>query len=224
MAAPKLSVKHIQISKTNTVISITLAIAAFLTIFSLVASKALLAQQSYNSKVIKQKELAVKTLESNIVEAEKLAVSYKEFISRDTNVIGGESAGASDRDGDNAKLILDALPSTYDFPAVASSLEKILTQKNLSINQITGTDDEIAQADQQASANPTVVEIPYTFSVSGSYDAMHDLIQSLEYSIRPMHIMKLDMNANNKDVQMTITGKTFYQSEKKFDITKEVVK
>lgn len=223
MAKTSTSIKHIQINKASTVISVALAAAAFVTVFSLIASKAMLEQRAYNSRVIKEKELAVKTLEENVKAVDKLVISYKEFIGRPENIIGGQSAGTGERDGDNAKLTLDSLPGSYDFPAVTSSLEKILTQKNFTINQITGTDDEVAQASKD-SANPEVVEIPYTFVVTGGYDPMHDLILTLERSIRPLQITKLKFAAGGKDVQLTIEGKTFYQSEKVFKINEKVVK
>lgn len=224
MANSPISIKHIQIGKANTVISVTLAVAAFVTIFSLIASKTMLDQRAYNSKVIKEKELAVKTLKQNIQAADQLVVAYKEFVGRPENIISGESAGTSDRDGDNAKLVLDALPSKYDFPAVITSLEKILTQKNFSINQLQGTDDEVAQASKET-ATPEVVEIPFSFIVTGSYDSTHDLIQTLELSIRPIQLTKLTISAGNANgVQLSIEAKTFYQSEKKFNITTKVIK
>lgn len=220
----KTSVKHMQISKANTVISITLAVAAFLTIFALVATKSLLEQRAYNSKVIDKKETALRTLKANETAVETLETSYREFVSQEVNIIGGERDGEGDRDGDNAKIVLDALPSKYDFPAVATSVEKILESKSLMISEIQGTDDEIAQAEFE-SESPEVVEIPFGFSVSGSYDSLHDLIKTLEQSIRPINIRSMTIAAGGENgVSLDVEALTYYQSAKTFNVTKEVVK
>jgi hypothetical protein len=183
----------------------------------------MLQQRSYQAKVIAEKELAVKTLEDNVKAVDTLVIAYKEFIGRPNNVIEGSTAGTGDRDGDNAKIILDALPSKYDFPAIATSLEKILTQQNFAIDSIVGIDDEVAQS-TKATSIPEVVEIPFSFSVSGGYDSINSLLQTLEYSIRPINITKLQFNASGTNtVKLSTEAKTYYQSEKKFNVTTKVV-
>lgn len=223
MVRTQISSKHLQITKANTTITATLAIAAFVTVASLVASRSMLQQRAYNSKVIKEKETAVKILKENVTEANTLVISYQEFVGRPQNIIGGNKDGTGERDGDNAKIILDALPSRYDFPALATSLEKILTQGNFSISNISGTDDEIAQAVKN-SPTPEIVEIPFTFSVGGSYDALNGLISTIERSIRPIQINKLSFSISTGTiVEMEVDAKTFYQSEKNLNITKKVI-
>ena len=145
MATENRSVKHVQIDKANSRMVAIVAMAAFVVVFSLVASRALLGQRSYQARVIAGKQKAVKQLKDNITSVDSLVKSYSVFVSSSTNVLGGNSTGTGAQDGDNAKLVLDALPSQYDFPALATSLEKILTSKNYKINSITGTDDEIKQ-------------------------------------------------------------------------------
>lgn len=216
------SSKKLQIVKAGSTITVTLVVASLVTVFCVVASKSLLTQRAYQAKVIDKKETALKTLNENIDSANTLFNSYKEFTARPENVIGGSSAGTGERDGDNAKIILDALPSKYDFPALASSLEKVITQKNLKIVSITGTDDELAQSGSNAQT-PTVVEMPFTYSVSGSYDGVYDLIKALESSIRPMSVTKLTITTSTGDTQITVSAKTYYQSEKKLNITTKEV-
>jgi hypothetical protein len=219
----QISAKHLQISKANSIITIAVAAAAFVAVTCLVASRAMLQQRSYQAKVISEKELAVKTLKDNVKAVDTLVVAYKEFNGRPNNVIQGLTDGTGDRDGDNAKIILDALPSKYDFPAIATSLEKILTQQNFAIESIVGIDDEIAQSAKAESA-PEVVEIPFSFSVNGGYDSINNLLQTLEYSIRPINITKLQFSASgDNSVQLNTEAKTYYQSEKKFNVSTKVV-
>lgn len=222
MVQQKTSLKHIQISKAGSTTTVVLAVAVFVSVASLVGAYTMLQQRSYQSKVIVEKELAVKTLNDNIEEVNTLVTSYREFIGRPTNIIGGATTGTGDRDGDNAKLILDALPSKYDFPALATSLEKVLSQDNFTINSISGTDDEIAQGSKDA-VTPEVVEIPFAFSVIGNFDNLNDLIKKLETSIRPFHLNKVEFNVSDETAELNINAKTFYQSEKKLNITTKVV-
>ncbi len=223
MARVNLSAKHIQINKANTIITVTVAIASFVTVASLVASRTMLQSRNYQAKVITEKESAVKTLRDNIEAAESLNTAYEAFVERPTNIIGGNSTGTGEREGDNAKLVLDALPSKYDFPALATSVEKILRDNNFTVVEITGTDDELAQASKD-NPTPEVVEMPFSFTVSGGYDAMHELIGALERSIRPIQISKVIINADSNDgLELSIEAKTFYQSEKKFNVQKKVI-
>ncbi len=224
MTKVNVSAKHIQINKASTIITATVAIASFICVASLVASRTMLLQRNYQAKVIKEKELAVKTLKDNIKAVDSLEASYQAFVKNPVNIIGGSSIGDGERDGDNAKLILDALPSKYDFPALATSVEKILRDKSFAVVEITGTDDELAQASKD-SPNPEVIEMPFSFTIGGGYDAMHDLISALERSIRPIQISRLTISADSgSGLQLTIDAKTFYQSEKKFNVQKKVIK
>jgi hypothetical protein len=225
MAKITLSTKRLQISKANATVSLVVAASAFVTIFSLVSIRALVIKRSYQAKVISEKEKAAKQLKDNIKAVDSLVVSYKEFIGRPSNIIGGSTAdnvGAlSDRDGDNAKITLDALPSKYDFPALTTSLEKLVLQKNFKIRSIEGTDDEITQQKVTDQTSPNPVEIPFKLTVSGNYDPLQDLITTLERSIRPIQAVSLTFNASggSNEVDVELNAKTFYLPEKSLNIT-----
>ena len=126
MANNPLSSKRLQIDKANASMVAFLAVAAFIAVFSLVASKALLSQRSYQSRVIAEKKKALTQLKTNNQAATELVAAYKSFVAAPENIIAGSASGSGDRDGDNAKIVLDALPSKYDFPALVTSIEKIL--------------------------------------------------------------------------------------------------
>jgi hypothetical protein len=151
---PQISTKRLAIDKANAQIVGIVAAASFVTIFSLVAAHAVWGQLHYESKVVSAKEKAHKQLVRNLNAFEDLAKSYKAFNATSTNVIGGLSNGSGDNDGDNSKIILDALPPIYDFPALTSSIEKILADNNLKVTGITGTDDQVNQQSNTTSPNP----------------------------------------------------------------------
>lgn len=250
MADLQNTTKRLQISKANTTIVVAVGIAAFVTAFSLVASRSLLARQSYQNRVIEAREQARDQLQLNIEAVNSLKTAYNEFVARPENVLGGSSNGTSDRDGDNARIILDALPSKYDYPALASSLEKILSDKNYKIVSITGTDDEANQnggisnvegagavideatatetegaTGSQVTFTGSATAMPFTIEAEGSYGKLVGLLGIFRNSIRPIHISSLTFTAgdNQNNTKLSVTGTSYFQAEKSLTITDEVV-
>ncbi len=223
MAAVK-SVKHLLVDKNNKTMVIIVAIASFVTVFSLVASKSLLSQQSYQKRVTTEKEKAVKQLKTNIAAVNELETHYKSFAERPENFIGGSSKGSGDKDGDNARLVLDALPSKYDFPALATSLEKVLTSQNLKIQSISGIDDEVNQGSVKSSESPAPVPMPFQVSFSGTYAQAAFLLGTLEKSIRPIQVASIDFSGTDKEMHIILSAQTYFQPGKNLQITTKVVK
>lgn len=225
MSRPQISTKRLAISKTNAQMVAIVGVAAFLTVFSLVAAKAVFSQTRYQARVTTAKEKAHKQLQENIETYGKLADTYNSFDSEKINAIGGSRSGKGDNDGPNSKIILDALPPTYDFPALTSSIEKVLVDNGLKVSSITGTDDQLNQQGNTASPNPQSVEIPFTFTVSNAnYGSVGRLLTKLQQSIRPIQIDTLDLSGAANDMTMTVSAHTYYQPAKDVSITKEVVK
>lgn len=214
--------KRTQINKANTTMVIVVAVASFITMFSLVAAKALWDQRSFQARVITEKEVARNQLKANVAAVDTLTTSYQAFVGTSENVIGGNPTGKGDKDGDNAKLVLDALPSKYDFPALATSLEKLLTSGDYTIDNITGTDDEANQ--QAALGQKQPVEIPFQIGASGSYANVQKLVSSLEKSIRPFSVTRISFNGDDSELQVQVDAKTFYLPEKTLNITTKEVK
>lgn len=215
--------KRAQIDKANVVMVAAVAIAAFITIFSLIAIKSLVSRQIYQNKVIEARENARDQLKKNLTEADKLTESYKQFVSSTANVIGGSPTGSGERDGDNARIVLDALPSKYDYPALASSIEKIASTSGVTFSSITGTDDELNQSG--ASESPQPVEMPFTLAVNGDFGALGNMVGTFEKSIRPFKLSKMTFTgSDNKKIELSVEGKSYYQPEKSLEFKKEVVK
>lgn len=212
------------IDKANSTIVIATAIAAFLLVFALVASKALVSQMSYQNRVIDAKKTALTQLESDLAARDSLVSSYKAFVTTPQNVLGGNPEGTGDLDGDNAKIVLDALPSKYDFPALTASIEKLVNSQGMQIKSITGTDEEATQAENATSAAPKAIPMPFELQASGSYGASRNLVTQFERSIRPFVFQKLDLAGDEGNMSITLTGETYYQPEKSLKITTEVIK
>src|SRR5262245_18703411 len=121
--APKTSHKHVLIDKANQVALIALSAAVVILMFSLFATQALIKQNAYNQKVIGAKKEALKQIKQNRANVDELVKSYEAFASEPVNIIGGNPTGSGPKDGNNPKIVLDSLPSKYDFPGFASSME-----------------------------------------------------------------------------------------------------
>lgn len=222
---PNFSMKRIALDKAQAQIVATVAIAAVLSIFSLMFAKTLWSQQGFQSRLIHADVLASNQLDSNSKAVNELVNSYDNFESQSTNIIGGNSVGTNPNDGDNGTIVLDALPSEYDFPALASSISKILTGLNLSISAVSGTDNEATLSEVGPSPDPQSTAIPFTFTVTNaSYTSIQDLFKNLENSIRPIQVQSIQLTGSDTAMTVDVVAQTYYQPGKTMSITKETIK
>ncbi len=223
--AKQVSSKRALIDQANTTMVILTSVAAFIFVFCAIATKTLAGQAAYQNRVISGKKTAVAQLKTDISAVDSLKNSYAAFTGTTQNVLGGNTTGTGPQDGNNAKIVLDALPSSYDFPALTTSLEKLMLTQNVQIQSITGTDDEVAQSSNTSSATPTAVPIPFSFGVQGDYPSVQGLIGTFEKSIRPIQVQAIDLTAGNNGVlTLSVTAQTYYQPAKSLNISKTVVK
>jgi len=190
---------------------VTVGIAAFVVVFSLVASFALWRTMAHQGRVIGEKEKARNQLATNLETVDELQVAYNAFIETPTNVIGGNPKGNGDKDGNNAKIVLDALPSKYDFPGLTTSLEKVIKNNGSNINSISGTDQEVAEANQNGNG-PVVM--PFEMSAAGNYQSTQDLLALLQRSIRPIKVENLQLSGENDELVLTVKAISYYQPER----------
>ncbi|HSX31590.1 MAG TPA: type 4a pilus biogenesis protein PilO [Candidatus Saccharimonadales bacterium] len=226
MATPisLVSTKRMLIDKANARIVAYVSIAAFVLVFSLVATKTLISQAAYQNRVIGKKKAAVAQLKTDYTATAQLKTAYQAFTTTPENVLGGNPDGSGPQDGNNAKIVLDALPSGYDFPGLTTSLESLLGSQGVTIDSIAGTDDEVAQSANQASVNPQAVPIPFSLSVDGDYTGVQNVVNAFEHSIRPIQIQTLTINGNKQKLTLNITAQTYYQPAKSLNINKVVVR
>ena len=209
----KLSIKHVQIDKAHFQMVLMVSAATVAVVFALFASQALFKQISYQNKVISLRSKADKVLEANVKSAQTLENSYNAFADSTESVLGNND--------NNAKIVLDALPSKYDFPAVVSSLSYLAKISGVSLSDVSGTDLELTA--EQQSATPKLVEIPFDVTVKGSYQSVQKFVENMQKSIRPFQIVRTDFKGNDTDMTLTVSAKTFYQPEKLLQLKEEVV-
>jgi hypothetical protein len=211
------------IDKANTTVVITVSVAVFLAVFSLVATKTLGSQARDQGRVIAAKREARDQLKADINSVTDLKQSYSAFLSTTQNAIGGNPNGTGQQDGNNAKIVLDALPSTYDFPALATGLETLVGTQSVKINSISGTDDEIAQAGTTTSTAPEPIAIPFNISVTGDYGSVQNVITAFERSIRPVQLLTLDISGTQGALTLSVSAQTYYQPAKSLNINAKVI-
>jgi Tfp pilus assembly protein PilO len=224
MARTTAFTKRSLIDKANSTMVISTTAAAFILVFALVSGKALFSQMSYQNRVISAKKTALNRLTDDLSARDSLQSSYQNFTAQNPNVIGGDVNGSDQKDGDNSKVILDALPSKYDFPALIASLEKIIDDQGLKIVSIAGTDEEATQAANATSPNPEAVPMPFQVQVSGSYDSVKSLIDTMLRSTRPIQIQTIELDGDPNSLTVNIAAQSYYQPEKNLNITSKVVK
>lgn len=206
------STKQSLVDKDNNFILILLSVTSFIVVFCLIGSNALYKRISYQDKVISARTTADNQLKANISSSNTLQSAYDAFEAQKP-VVSGVSK--------NSVMVLDALPSKYDFPALVTSLSKLMAISGLSVQSINGIDAEVTAV--QSSPDPKVIPINFQLTGSGSYGAVSTFISNLEKSIRPITITNIAFTGSDAKLTVTIKATTYYQPEKTFQITQSVV-
>ena len=226
MKLPKTG-KHLQIDKDNSRAFAMVAIAAVIVVFCAISARALLNQGSYQRRVVNAKNDTVEQLKKNIEAANSLAKQYEVFEAANPNSIGGNSQvpeNAPPPDGKNSRITLDALPTSYDFPALISSISKLLGIHGISGASVGGT-DQGSGASAQPAANPqpqTIADIPVTGT--SSYGEVQALIRDFERSIRPYDVTSLQINGNDGQMTVNMNINTYYQPATTLELENKEVK
>lgn len=219
---------RLRIDKTNSRILAIVVAAVFVSVFCLMSSKELLSQAAYQRRLLGARRATAAQMEKDKKAAATLVDQFTNVFvgGSPTNVLGGKAvtdSNAMPPDGDNARIVLDSLPTTYDFPALISSVEKILTSNSISSPQISGT-DQSATADNKPSSAPKPVAINLTVAGQGSYDHVQKLIADFERSTRPFDITSLQLTGNNSLMNFQMNVRTYYQQAKTLGIGSKEVK
>lgn len=224
----KITSKSLQIDKTQSTILGVVVAATIITVFCLVSAKALVSQAMYQRRVINARHASTQQLNTDIKDANTLVNQYNNvFIgSGAQNIIGGQNTSdpsAMPPNGNNGKIVLDALPTTYDFPALLTSLSSLLNTDGIGAQSIGGSDLS-STINSQPTANPQPGNIEMTISGSGTYGSTEKLIKDLERSIRPFDITHLTLNGNESSLTTSINLTTYYQPAKTLNISGKEIK
>lgn len=181
------------IKKSTSTVVLSMAMAAFIVAFSLVILNFLWGLSGHNNRVIAEKSEASKQLSENVENIGALQASFNVFEAGETS--------SSD--------VLDALPSKYDFPALATSMESLVARSGMTLKGFGGNDQE--EEAIQSQTVPAPVEISFTLTVSGTYQDLQKLVDNIEKTTRPIKVVTVEIRGNDSSMQATIDAITYYQ-------------
>jgi hypothetical protein len=219
--APRLTglKKRQQIELAGRYMFIWVAVAAVAVSFCIATGQYMFAKWDYNNKVLGAKYKASDTLTKNINNANELK---KEV---DALLANSDLASVKTDPNDTAtKSILDALPTTLDPAALATSLqESILNRAGVTIENIT-VPSEVGGEGAASNGEATPQEAKFTFVVSGSYSQIRTMVHDLERVIRPIKVTGVTMNGTDASLRATFDAVTYYQPAKSANAKEETIK
>jgi len=221
--------KRQQIQNAGRSMFIWVAIASVAVSICIVTAQFLFQKWTFNNRVLDAKYKASSQLQKNIVNAKQLQDAVNALVSNDDL-----ASVKTNQDDPNTKSVLDALPSTFDATALATSFQKaILSHSGVAIEGINVPSDQ-AQTTTGGSApagtTPTNTsastpqEMKFDVTVSGSYDKIRGMLLDLERTIRPIKVMAITLEGDDAAMTATVSGVTYYQPSKSAQIKQEVVK
>jgi Tfp pilus assembly protein PilO len=199
--------KRDQVNRAGSTVFIVVAIASVVVMFSLISMRFLWEKKSYNDRVIKAKTKARDDIATNLENLDKLSEQFPELNSSETT---------------NSKTILHALPPTYDYAALASSIDYLATLSGVQSNTSIGEDISASAVASAPVSQP--VDLPITMQVSGTYENIRQYVINLERSIRPITINLVTYSGDNSSLQATIQATTYYQPARSLDVLRSAVR
>lgn len=195
--------------------------------FCLWGTKTMISRAIYVQKVVSANNKALNQINQDIKNASNLSSQYSGLFenSNPINFLGGTSDTSSQAvppNIDNARLALDALPTTYDYPALLAQVTKILTNKAISSPNISGT-DQSALTSSIPTANPAPVAIKLSISGVGNYSTVQSVLRDLERSIRPFDVTNLQLSGTENNLTFTANVTTYFQPAKVLSISESSV-
>lgn len=223
--------KRQQISKANRMMFLWVAGISVIVGFALVGSAFLVQKLVFNERVLAEKSKTVSTLQKNNAAIGELKDNIRKLNS-DQSLIDLKT-GSEDK---GLQVILDALPADANSLALGSSLQDKLvsgidglTLTSLNVSPVAGvessSDDSTVDASSQTDGVSTGDnQINFVLSVSGNANALKTLLTRLESSIRAIDITSLTLESQNGSLQLSMTGRAFYEPPRTVQLKDKVIK
>ena len=209
------STKHAQIKQASTQTFIAVAVASVIVSMSLVSINILWGTSKFNNRVHNAQESARDVLKANLEAVGPLNESF-ERLEIGSNLIPDQSG-----DKKNSEVILDALPSNFDFPELAASINNLAEKSGVVLESFSGID--LGAEAVQTSPNPEAQQIPFNLEVEGSYDSVSKFLRGIENSIRPIKVLTVGLTGTTNKLRATVTAETSYQPAFDLTIQKEAI-
>lgn len=220
--------KRTQIAKANRTMFLWIAASAALIGCALVVSFFLAQKLFYNEKVLAEKEKTISILKSNNAVVDELETQVRALDA--SEVLASVKAKPSDQ---AIQVILDALPSEANSLALGASLQSKLLAgipdlriESLQVDPVVGIESlsQDTTSEDASAAVDSSNQITFQFSVSGTQDALKQVLTNLERSIRAIDIMSLRIESQGTTQLMTVQARAFYEPAKTIQLQDKVVK
>lgn len=218
--------KRMQITKTNRMMFLWIAVSSALIGVAIVVSFFLIQRLVYNEAVLAKKQETVSTLDSNI---QSVDVLKQEIRKLDVNAALLTSRA---NDSDQAvQVILDALPSEANSLALGASLQNKLlagidglTIQTLQVDPVMGVEVVSEGEVSGVTGSDGSYQITFSFTVIGSQPVLKQVLENLERSIRTIEVTSLRITGQSSSLQeMSIQGRAFYEPAKTLEFREEAI-
>lgn len=189
----------IAISASAVVISISIVVFVFLAEL-----------WGYNSRVQSAQSEALDTLEQNQEIYQDLEQGFSEL----------ESAEGTNQDPDDT-IVLNALPGIYDFPALASSIQKLADSSDVELTGFAGSDEEATAPEPSYSTEP--YEMFFGIEVTGSYEDIQVFVDTLDQSIRPFKVYNMELRGADDALRVDLSLSTHFQPRQNLDYPERTI-
>lgn len=186
--------------------------------FALVALQFIFQDFMFNNKIIDAKAKTAQTLSKNFTTADELTKSVNSVVVSDENLAKNRSFDRQD----NIGVVIDALPVEATVTSLPAAIQTVIVPRSgVSLVSIS-TPSEVTAFEDATEIAP--VESEYSVEVAGNYDAIKAFLQLLERSVRPIHIMSIDLTGTDGAMRASITLKTFHQPAIVYQLKDEVIR
>lgn len=224
--------KRQQIMSANRMMFVWVAAVSAIVGIAAVLSLFLLQKAWFNEKVLAEKSKTASTLVKN----NEVIGDLKNQV-RVLNTNAALKSVMAPGETQPVQVVLDALPAEANSSALGSSLQEkflndpALTIESLDVDPVAGVESlgdeenvqDASETDEVAGEN----QITFHFSVStdaGNVNALKDLLQRLERSIRAINISALTIETQGPRLVLTVDGYAFYEPAKTVELKDKVVR
>lgn len=226
--------KRTQIEATNKTMFLWVAGASVLLGFALVGAIFLTQMLIFNEKVLHEKDLTLKTLKSNNINIKELESKVRVL---DTNQALMDARSTPEEQA--IRVVLDALPSEANSPALGSSLQNKLLfgidgfeLDKLQVDPVVGIEtlDESGTG-TSISGGENIISLSFT-GTSGDGRGVTPLqlvLENIEKSIRTIHVSTLTVEDQTQDggdqrLMLTVGANAFYEPAVQVKLEDKTVK
>lgn len=221
--------KRQQIIKANRMMFVWVAAASALIGVSLVVSFLLFQKLAFNEKVLAEKNKTVETLKLNNEAIDDLEANVRLL---ETNQALAASRVTSEES--NLQVVLDALPADANSLAFGASLQaKLLGGINglfietTTIDPVVGVESTTEQqknTQDASTANNGYGTINFRFTVTGSDEALGQVLPRLERSIRAISVTGVTTESSNGKLKLSVEGHAYYELARTVQLKDKTVK